>query len=123
MFAEGVQGPAKNPGLRFQDTTQGDLRDPNAPYLPEGNPGMALHTQKSIRIHYPKDYYWDPQAEEIFFRLAECFIRIKNRESIRQSFHDFAEEIGLILQPKRKERRKKSARYFWWRRQQRRFRR
>jgi hypothetical protein len=120
MFSEGTLGQKKNSGLRFVEDS--NLKDPNAPYL-ETNPAMAHHTLKSVKINFPRDYYWDTQAEDIFFRLAECFIKIKRHHSIKQSFHDFAEEVGLILQPEKVEIPKKLARFFWWRRQQRRFRR
>jgi hypothetical protein len=105
LFIEGSTSSKPNQGLGFSDKYQDVL----------GNP-------KQFKISYPAKYYWDPQAEEIFFRLAEAFVRIKRQENLRQSFHDFVEFLGFNL-PQKGSKRKKQANFFWWRRQQRRFRR
>jgi len=102
MFDLGAQGPMKNPGLMFSEREQDVL----------GNP-------KQIRINFPRDYYWDPKAQEIFLQLAAAFVEIKGRKSVRQSFHDFAERIDLLKSsraPSSARKNKSKAKYWYWRR-------
>jgi hypothetical protein len=101
MFEEGAQAAQNNAGLGFSEIYSDSL----------GNP-------KQFKITTPSKYYWDPNAREIFWSLAQTFIRIKNQKSIKESFHDFFDEIGLKSTPtKGSNRKKKTAQYFWWRRQ------
>ena len=101
----GVQSQRPNQGLGFSKNQQDVL----------GNP-------KQFRITIPSKYYWDPKAENYFFRLAETFIRIKRQESIRTSFVHLMEDLNLKSQPQKKKlnRIKLQSRFHWWRRQQRR---
>jgi hypothetical protein len=104
MFSEGSTSSKPNIGIGFSDVSQDVL----------GNP-------KQFRITYPGKYYWDPLAEELFFQLAETFVKIKNQESLKQSFHDFVEFLGFNPHRKvRTSKQKRRANFFWWRRQQRR---
>ena len=105
---QGVLSQRPNQGLGFSKSHQDVL----------GNP-------KQFRIYYPSKYYWDPKAEQYFFRLAEAFVRIKRQESIRTSFVHLMEDLDLKSPTLKKigTRKKVQKRFHWWRRQQRRLRR
>jgi hypothetical protein len=108
-LSQGIRSQRPNQGLGFSNSQQDVL----------GNP-------KQFRINYPSKYYWDPQAEKFFFRLAEAFIRIKNQEPIKQSFVHLFEDLELkppIRSTTKSEKEKRRSTYNWWRRQQRRSRR
>ena len=104
----GVKSQRPNQGLGFSKTQQDVL----------GNP-------KQFRITIPSKYFWDPKAENYFFRLAEAFIRIKRQESIRTSFVHLMEDLELKSPPEKsgRKRKKVQSQYHWWRRHQRRYRR
>lgn len=108
MFEEGATAARKNAGLGFSEIYSDPL----------GNP-------KQFKISFPSKYYWDPSAKEIFYGLAQTFVRIKNQESIKESFHDFFEEYFVHPSSTKRSKvpMKVRAQYHWWRRQQRRFRR
>lgn len=97
----GTQGLKKNQGLGFSDKFQDVL----------GNP-------KQFRINFPREYFWDPQAQEIFLSLASTFVKIKNKESIKKVFMTFFEELNFFNPPRKipKSKQKSQANYYWRRR-------
>ena len=102
LFDIGSQGPRLNQGLFFSERFSDSL----------GNP-------KQIRINFRREQFWDPRGKEIFHELAQAFIKIKRKKSIRQSFHDFAMALDLIPQKSSNTRQgnnKNQASYFYWRR-------
>lgn len=107
-LSAGVQGQRLNQGIGFSDTVQDSL----------GNP-------KQFRIAQPSKFYWDPEAEEFFFRLAEALVRVKNQKKIKESFHDFLDFLGFTPTSNKQveSRNNRAKHFFWWRRQQRRYRR
>lgn len=99
----GSQGLRKNQGLGFSERYQDVL----------GNP-------KQFRINFPRTYFWDPNAQEIFLKLASTFVKVKNKESIRDAFMAFSEDLNLSPPGQAKKsalkKQKSKANYHYWRR-------
>lgn len=103
MFEEGAKAAANNAGLGFSQIYSDPL----------GNP-------KQFKISFPSNYYWDPNAKIYFYGLAQALISIKDQKSVKDSFHDFFEDLDFSRPPQRSTNRfKKTAQYQWWRRQNR----
>lgn len=101
-FRLGVLGKKRNTGLRFSQRYSDPL----------GNP-------KQIKISYPQDFFFDPDAEEFFTALALCFIAIrKSKGNVKKSFHDFSDRLSLTpkIPPTKRKANKQKANQFYWRR-------
>lgn len=101
-YQYGTEGLKKNQGLGFSPKYQDAL----------GNP-------KQFRINFPKEYFWDPKAQEIFLNLASTFVKIKNKESIKNAFMAFFDDLNIFKpqgQKNPKKKQKSQASYHWRRR-------